>query len=57
MEALKTFMEEVVPLVVEGKISVFEHVYGLKDAGQAIADLHTGGNTGKAVIIVSEDEL
>ena len=57
LEALKTFMEEVIPLVLEGKISVFEHVYSLKEAGQAIADLHTGRNVGKAVVIVSRDDL
>ena len=50
-------MEEIVPLVPDGKISAFEHVYSLKEAGQAIADLHTGGNVGKAVIIVSDNEL
>ena len=56
-EALNGFMEEVVPLILDGKISVFEQPYSLKDAGQALAVLHTGANIGKPVIIVAEDEL
>ena len=56
-DALKGFMDEVVPLILEGKISIFEQRYSLQNAGAAIADLHTGANIGKPVIIVAEDEL
>ena len=51
------FMDDVVPLILEKKLSVFEQPYSLKDAGQALADLHTGANIGKPVIIVAPDEL
>ena len=40
----------------QGKIKVREHRYhGLKEAGKALADVHVGANTGKAVIVVTED--
>lgn len=50
------FFDEVVPLVVQGKITSREHRYqGLKEAGKALADIHRGANTGKAVIVVAEE--
>ena len=54
---LGNFMKEVVPLILDGKITILEQPYTLKDAGQALADLHTGASVGKPVIIVAEDEL
>ena len=54
--ALPGFFDEVVPWVLEKKISVKEqHYAGLKAAGDAIRDMHTGGNNGKAVIVVADD--
>ena len=56
MEALDGFAEEGTRLVLEGKIKNIEHRYnGLKEAGQALADVHSGANFGKAVIIVAEE--
>ena len=53
---IEHFYDEVVPLVKEGRITSREHRYlGLKQAGQALADLHLGNNTGKAVIVVAEE--
>ena len=54
---LKDFESEIVPLFIEGKITSREHHYkGLEQAGKALADLHLGNNTGKAVIVVSGEE-
>lgn len=54
--ALPQFFDEVVPLVLQKKITVREHRYkGLQNGGQALRDIHTGANTGKAVIIVADD--
>lgn len=53
---LSQFYDEIVPLVEQGKISIREHRYnGLQEAGKALADVHSGGNTGKAVIVVAEE--
>ena len=53
---LAGFFEEIIPLIQQKKISFKEHRYlGLEQAGQAMRDLHLGGNTGKAVIIVADD--
>ena len=53
---LPLFYDEVVPLLLQKKISVREHRYnGLQEAGKALADVHTGGNTGKAMIVVAEE--
>ncbi|GJE93493.1 NADP-dependent oxidoreductase [Phanerochaete sordida] len=50
------FYDEVVPLVLQGKITSREHRYqGLQQAGKALADVHRGANTGKAVIVVAEE--
>ncbi|EKM60518.1 uncharacterized protein PHACADRAFT_110008 [Phanerochaete carnosa HHB-10118-sp] len=55
---LSSFYDEVIPLVKQGKITSREHRYsGLKSAGKALRDVHTGDNTGKAVIIVDEEYL
>lgn len=55
---LSGFFDEVIPLVKEGKITSREHRYnGLKAVGKALRDVHTGDNTGKAVIIVNEEYL
>ena len=54
---LPHFFDEVVPLVLQKKITVREHFYnGLESAAQALGDMHTGGNTGKAVIVVADDD-
>jgi NADPH-dependent curcumin reductase CurA len=48
--------DEIIPLVLKGRIASREHRYtGLKEAGKALADLHTGANTGKAIIVVAEE--
>ncbi|KAF7979959.1 hypothetical protein HWV62_40406 [Athelia sp. TMB] len=50
------FIAEIPPLVFAGKIRLREHRYdGLKHAGQALADVHTGANFGKSLIVVSDD--
>ncbi|KZP05193.1 alcohol dehydrogenase [Athelia psychrophila] len=50
------FMAEIPPLVFSGKIRLREHRYdGLKNAGQALADVHTGANFGKSLIVVADD--
>jgi NADPH-dependent curcumin reductase CurA len=54
---LDKFDSEVIPLVKEGKINSREHRYlGLREAGKALADVHLGKNTSKAVIVVSDEE-
>ncbi|GJJ10829.1 hypothetical protein Clacol_005057 [Clathrus columnatus] len=54
---LNKFMEEVPPLVVQGKIKTKEDlVYGLDNAAQAFVDLLQGKNLGKTVVVVSEDD-
>ena len=51
-----SFGPEMCKLLEEGKIKVKEHrYYGLKNAGEALRDVHTGGNTGKPVIMVDKD--
>ena len=53
---MATFYEDIVPLVLQGKITSREHRYtGIKQAAQALRDVHTGANTGKALIIVADD--
>ncbi|EKM57160.1 uncharacterized protein PHACADRAFT_208298 [Phanerochaete carnosa HHB-10118-sp] len=54
--AASKFREEVVPLVLQGKITSREHRYhGLPEAGKALADVHTGANSGKAVVVVADE--
>lgn len=54
--AMATFYQDVVPLVAEGKITGQYHRYnGIQEAGHALRDVHTGANTGKALIVVAED--
>ena len=54
--ALPGFFDEIVPLVLQKKISVREqHYQGLQAAGNAIRDVHIGGNNGKAVVVVADD--
>ena len=56
-KAMENFGPEATKLVLEGKIKSREHrYYGLKNAADALADVHHGYNYGKSVIIVSEDE-
>jgi len=51
----KEFFDAVTPLVQSGKIKYKEtHTVGLEHAGQALADLLTGGNFGKAIVVVAE---
>lgn len=53
--ALTKFYETVEPLILAGKITSREHKFnGLKQAAEALESVHTGANTGKSVIIVSE---
>jgi NADPH-dependent curcumin reductase CurA len=50
------FYENMTKAVSAGEIKYTEHVYrGLESAGQAILDVQTGKNEGKAVIIVAEE--
>lgn len=50
------FNEVGTKLVVEGKVKNRESRYiGLKEAGKALADVHTGQTFGKAVVIVAEE--
>ncbi|KAF8588262.1 NAD(P)-binding protein [Ramaria rubella] len=50
------FYAEIPKLVVDGKIKSREHkYYGLRRGEQALLDVHTGNNEGKAVIIVAEE--
>jgi len=53
---LMQFLVEVPTLVLDGKIKPSEQRYlGLNKAEQALIDVHTGDNFGKAVVIVSDD--
>ena len=54
--AMPRFYEAVTPLILAGKITSREHRFALKDAGEALLAVHLGKNTGKAVVIVSDDE-
>ncbi|EKM60524.1 uncharacterized protein PHACADRAFT_167865 [Phanerochaete carnosa HHB-10118-sp] len=57
-QVISSFFDEVIPLVKQGKITSREHRYnGLKAAGNALRDVHTGDNVGKAVIVVDEERL
>ncbi|EKM57159.1 uncharacterized protein PHACADRAFT_208297 [Phanerochaete carnosa HHB-10118-sp] len=50
------FYEEVVPLVLQNKITSREHKsHGLVEAGKALAEVHVGANAGKAVIVVADE--
>ena len=50
------FFEDATKLVLDDTIKNREHKYnGLKEAGQALADVHLGNNVGKAVVIVAEE--
>ena len=54
--ALPTFFDDIVPLVLQKKISTREHHYhGLQNAAKALREVHTGENSGKSVVIVAED--
>jgi NADPH-dependent curcumin reductase CurA len=53
---LMQFLVEVPTLVLDSKIKPSEQRYlGLDKAEQALIDVHTGDNFGKAVVIVSDD--
>jgi len=53
---IKPFLEEYVPLVANGKIKYLEaRAHGLEKAGGAFLELLTGGNQGKAIIVVAEE--
>ena len=55
-EATQRCYDVVTPLILQGKITYREHKFnGLKHAGEALLSVHTGSNTGKAVIVVSEE--
>ena len=50
------FYEKVPHLIANGEIKLAEHEYnGLEEAPQALRDVQTGDNIGKALVIVSED--
>lgn len=53
------FADDVGPLVTAGKISAqYEHRFtGLREAVTALNAVHTGGNKGKAVIVVDESGM
>ncbi|KAI0701979.1 hypothetical protein BC835DRAFT_1411241 [Cytidiella melzeri] len=52
---MKTFYSEIVPLVLQGKITYREHRYnGIQESAQALCAVHTGENKGKAVIFVAD---
>jgi NADPH-dependent curcumin reductase CurA len=49
------FWKEVPKDVADGKIKYVEHVYqGFEAVGQAILDVQTGLNEGKAVVLVAD---
>ncbi|KAI0701977.1 NADP-dependent leukotriene B4 12-hydroxydehydrogenase [Cytidiella melzeri] len=53
--ALKTFWQEIPPLIAQGKITSREHRFsGIKEACKALVSVHTGENTGKAMIMVAD---
>ena len=55
-KAFHTFDQEVIPLIVQGKIKNREHRFeGLQNAEKALQAVHTGENFGKAVIIVDPE--
>ena len=54
--ALGTFDADIMPLVAAGKITSREQRYeGLKEAERALAELHSGKNVGKSVIVVANE--
>ena len=54
--AAKGFLENATKLVIEGKIKSRENRYdGLREAGRALAEVHTGQSLGKPVIIAAND--
>jgi NADPH-dependent curcumin reductase CurA len=55
-EYLTRFHVEVLALILEGKIKPLEQQYfGLNNGEQALVDINTGANFGKAVVIMSDD--
>ena len=55
-KVLPEFYKNVTPLFLEGKITSREHIFhGLKETGEALLSVHTGDNTGKAVIHVADE--
>ncbi len=53
---METFFQDVVPLILDGSISHREHLYhGMEEAARALCDVHTGANTGKAVVVVRDE--
>ncbi|THH00055.1 hypothetical protein EW026_g2429 [Hermanssonia centrifuga] len=55
-KVLPEFYEKATKLVLEGKITSREHRFnGLREAGEALEVVHSGKNTGKAVIVVRDE--
>jgi NADPH-dependent curcumin reductase CurA len=55
-EYLMRFHAEVPALILEGKIKPLEQQYfGLNNGEQALIDINTRANFGKAVVIMSDD--
>ena len=51
-----SFDSEIMPLVEAGKITSREERYqGLQEAERALAELHSGKNVGKSVIVVNHE--
>ncbi|EGO00257.1 hypothetical protein SERLA73DRAFT_160203 [Serpula lacrymans var. lacrymans S7.3] len=54
---LDEFLEVVPRDLASGKLKYLEHVYhGMDKVGQAFVDLFTGGNVGKSVIVLEEED-
>lgn len=50
------FHSDFVSRISKGEIQYKEHIVrGLENGGQAIVDVHTGKNFGKAVVVVADD--
>ncbi|THH00054.1 hypothetical protein EW026_g2421 [Hermanssonia centrifuga] len=55
-KVLPEFYDKITKLVLEGKITSREHRFnGLREAGEALESVHSGKNTGKAVIVVKDE--
>ena len=54
---LNQFLEEVPARVAKGELKYAEdRRYGLESVGQSLYDVQKGNNTGKVVIVVSDDD-
>jgi NADPH-dependent curcumin reductase CurA len=52
----KEFYEKIPQLIANGDLKLREHVYrGLEQAPQAMYDLMKGDNTGKSIVVLSDE--